>query len=125
MYKLVKIFYFSASHSLRLNYESACLRKHGHNYKVIVELWATELDSAGMVADFTALKKIVMDKYDHKDLNEVFVASGREGYNTTVEVLARLIAADILGEVGVERIKRISVTVYETDDSYVSYVEEI
>ena len=38
MYSVTKTFEFEASHKLVLDYESPCVKIHGHSYKVVVEL---------------------------------------------------------------------------------------
>lgn len=76
MYRISKEFHFSASHQLEsLDTEHPCARMHGHNYIVVVELSATELDSHGFVRDYRALdplKAYIDDTLDHRHLNEVF-----------------------------------------------------
>ena len=47
MFRITKEFHFSASHQLTaLPAEHQCARLHGHNYIVVVELSAAELDAA-------------------------------------------------------------------------------
>ena len=65
MYYVQKRLEISASHYLRLNYESKCSVLHGHNWIVNVYCRAAELDENGMVTDFTHIKRRVMDRLDH------------------------------------------------------------
>lgn len=64
--------YFDASHFL-LNYNGKCGSIHGHTWKV--SIWVkgdnSNLDKSGILWDFNNLKKI-MNKLDHKNLNEIF-----------------------------------------------------
>lgn len=66
--------YFDSAHQLKDSPElitKACARLHGHTYKVIVNVEATELNSAGMVIDFKAIKQII-DRLDHQYINDIF-----------------------------------------------------
>ena len=60
---------FESSHYLE-NYEGKCNNIHGHNYVVEIEIEAEELYN-GFVVDFTEIKELIKDKYDHKMLNNV------------------------------------------------------
>ncbi len=88
MYRITKEFHFSASHQLsHLPSDHQCSRLHGHNYIVVVELAAAELDADGFVRDYSdlsVLKRHIDDTLDHRHLNDVF---GHE--KVTSEFLAR------------------------------------
>ncbi len=89
MYYIEKSFEISASHSLKLSYESKCERLHGHNWRITVCCKANELNCDGMVVDFTLVKEKVMSRLDHANLNEVLP------FNPTAENIARWIAGQI------------------------------
>lgn len=76
MYRITKEFHFSASHQLSgLPEDHQCARMHGHNYIVMVELSAAELNEYGFVRDYTelrALKHYIDEEIDHRHLNDVF-----------------------------------------------------
>jgi 6-pyruvoyltetrahydropterin/6-carboxytetrahydropterin synthase len=75
MYTITKEFHFSASHQLfGLPDDHQCARLHGHNYIVLVELQAAELNDHGFVRDYldlAPLKRYIDDELDHRHLNDV------------------------------------------------------
>lgn len=85
MYFVKKRFEISAAHRLDLSYESKCTNLHGHNWIITVECKAKELNSDGMVTDFTHIKQMVMERLDHAVINEVI------GVNPTAENIAKWI----------------------------------
>lgn len=89
MYKVKKRLEISAAHRLELDYESKCTNFHGHNWIVDVYLKSKELNSNGMIMDFTHIKKKVLDKFDHKVINDVV------DFNPTAENLAKHICDEL------------------------------
>lgn len=85
---LKKTLEVSASHLLRLPYESKCCNLHGHNWKIEVHLSSSILDKSGMVMDFSNIKEIVMS-LDHTDLTNIFA---KKNQNSTAENIAKWIA---------------------------------
>ena len=71
MYYVEKRIEISAAHNLMLSYESKCENLHGHNWIIVVYCKAKELNQDGMVTDFTHIKKVVKDTFDHKYINEI------------------------------------------------------
>lgn len=72
-----RTFYFEASHQLP-EYVGKCANLHGHTYelRVTVSGDTVDMDKSGIIIDFGTLKRIVnetvVEKYDHKHLNDYF-----------------------------------------------------
>jgi len=64
---------FSAGHALR-GYRGKCENPHGHNYRVRVTLQGPQLDSIGLLVDFTQLKHVIREVIgglDHQFINDL------------------------------------------------------
>lgn len=112
---------FAAAHFLR-NYHGKCERLHGHNYKVVVTMRGRELDVAGMLVDFTELKRAlraVTEPFDHLLLNEVEPFTT---LNPSAENMARFFAERLLAELQMEvPVEVAEVRVWETDKQSATY----
>ncbi len=83
MYYVKKRLEISASHSLKLDYESKCKNLHGHNWIIEVYCKSEHVNENGMVIDFTEIKNLIHSTLDHKNLNEALP------FNSTAENIAR------------------------------------
>ncbi len=89
MYIVKKRLEIAASHSLKLSYESKCECLHGHNWVIEIYCRSHELNADGMVIDFSHIKKLVKEKLDHKNLNDILP------FNTTAENMAKWICDQV------------------------------
>lgn len=121
-----KRFTFEACHHLQ-NHRGKCANVHGHSYKLEVTLSTVGNFLSGssdpysrMVLDFSVIKGIVsaevVNKYDHKDLNEFFETP-------TAECMVVRIFEDIVSVVSsmYSQVKVEEVKLWETEDSYASF----
>lgn len=97
MYRIAKMFHFSAAHQLiglpdrqddvsGMMVEHPCTRLHGHNYAVELILSRSTLNEHGFVVDYGDLKPFqtyIDTQFDHKNLNDVLTGP------TTAEKIAR------------------------------------
>ena len=117
MFEVTVIKHFSGAHNLR-NYKGKCEALHGHNWKIEVTLKGENLNKTGMLADFTKLKKIldkVLSKVDHKYLNKT---PPFNKLNPTAENIAEY----IYKQVAKYHPEVSKVTVWESDNSYATYI---
>jgi len=123
MFTIFKEDDFSAAHRLR-EYQGKCEAVHGHNWRVQVFVRAAELDSLGMVVDFTILGKHlkeVLATLDHKDINGV---PPFDTVNPSSENIARYIFDLMAARIDDNRCEVCRVKVWETDRSCAEYVKD-
>ncbi len=112
---------FAAGHSLR-NYRGKCEKVHGHNYKVRVTLEGETLNEAGLLVDFTELKRAlhsVIERLDHEFLNDI---PPFDKLNPSAENMARYFHDEIGKSISAERGVRVSsVRIWETGTSVATY----
>lgn len=92
MYYVSKRMEIAGSHRLNLDYESKCQNLHGHNWIVTVFMKSKDLNSNGMIMDFTHIKRAIHDRLDHAHINDVV-----GDINPTAENMAKWIC-DQLGK---------------------------
>jgi len=123
-YLLKVVTEFASAHTLR-NYPGACSRMHGHNWKLELEVVASELDDVGMGVDFKRMKNVaneVGDRLDHRYLNDLEPFTD---VNPTAENIAAYMFREIADKLNSDTIRVNAVTLWETDRACVRYSEEI
>jgi len=123
-WKLNTEFTFDSAHFIE-GYNGKCARMHGHNYKVRITAESSELhpskylETPDMVCDFNELKWAAKQStkggLDHGVLNELMPV------NTTAERIAEFIHKETKKRIP-EQID-LTVTVWETDNSWVEYTD--
>lgn len=111
---------FASAHTLR-GYPGACQRMHGHNWKVEVEVQASELDELGMAVDFKQIKQATHEiaaQLDHRYLNDIPPFDTR---NPTAENIAAYFHAELGERLNAPGIAVHAVTLWETDRACVRY----
>jgi 6-pyruvoyltetrahydropterin/6-carboxytetrahydropterin synthase len=131
MYRVTRELSFCYGHRL-LEYDGKCRFLHGHNGRAVISLAAPALDSLGMVADFSTLKRVVGgwidETLDHKMLlhrdDPVLPLLRQQGepvcvldVNPTAENIARLIY-DFAAAQGFPVVE---VKLWETDTCWAAY----
>lgn len=114
---------FASAHTLR-NYPGACARMHGHNWKVELEIVASQLNDIGIAIDFKQMKKAaneVCDRLDHQYLNDI---APFDKINPTAENIAAWLYGEIGRLINSDTVKVQAVTLWETERACVRYTEE-
>ncbi len=121
MFELKIITHFAAAHQLKMVAEK-CENLHGHNWKVEVCVSGDNLNDAGILIDFSELKKHlskVIATLDHKFLNELdFFHNG----NPSSENIAMYIAKSLQAEISENSIKVTRVTAWESEGACATYI---
>ncbi|NOX33666.1 MAG: 6-carboxytetrahydropterin synthase QueD [Deltaproteobacteria bacterium] len=115
---------FAGAHQLTMVGQK-CENLHGHNWHVEVCVTGEKLNSAGVLADFGDIKKVVRkvveEELDHKFLNELEIF---EGIQPTSERIAVYIAERVQALLGYDPDKNIRVSkvmAWESDDACATY----
>ena len=113
---------FSSGHALR-GYKGKCENVHGHNYKVRVTLEGPQLDSVGLLYDFTHLKRVIREivgGVDHKFLNDM---APFDIINPSAENLAKYFYEETTRQMNAmpEGARVTSITIWETDTTSATY----
>ena len=113
---------FSAGHALR-GYRGKCENVHGHNYRVRVTIAGPQLDSIGLLVDFTELKRVVREiiaGLDHQFINDL---APFQSVNPSAENLAKYFYDQVSGNVkGLPPGARVTdAIIWETDTAHAQY----
>ncbi len=111
---------FSSAHNLR-EYDGACERLHGHNWRVELHVEAGKLDSCGLAIDFKLLKSElhkVIEGLDHRYLNEI---TPFDTLNPSAENLAKFIFEKLSKSLNDGNLRVSLVRVWESEQAAAAY----
>lgn len=120
MYEVSVEHTFAAGHALR-GYKGKCENVHGHNYKVVVVVSGRQLDSVGLLMDFTEVRRNIRqlaERLDHRFLNDL---APFDQLNPSAENLARYFCDELEPDVKSRGLQLQAVTVWETDTTSATY----
>jgi len=120
MYEVSAEQHFDAAHYLR-DYQGKCENLHGHRYKVVAKVKASQVDEIGLAYDFTVLKQhlaSVLSRFDHTCLNDV---PPFDNINPSSENIASTIYNELEPKLAGDPVSLSCVEVWESPDSWVSY----
>lgn len=131
MFRVTKELSFCYGHRL-LNYNGKCRNLHGHNGRAVITVESPQLDSLGMVVDFTQLKQTVGQWIDatldhkmllHRDdpIIPELIRLGEPFVTLDVNPTAENIAKRIFEQVQAEGFPVVEVTLWESDTSFATY----
>ena len=140
MFKLQKKFMYPIGHRLS-KHDGLCKGTHGHEFVIIISIKSRILNRNNMVIDFSIFKKMVkniLEKFDHglminkndnlrDNLNKCNDKIIEFDGDPTAESLSKYIYMQIRDELyysGYVNIQMDFVTVYENQNSAVTYTEE-
>ena len=113
---------FCAAHQIE-GYRGKCSELHGHNWIMEIRFQINKLDGLGMSLDFANAKELlreVVGSLDHSFLNKNPLLAGE---NPTAERLVIVIYNLVSAKTPAD-IKIASVTIWESDNSAVTYFPE-
>ncbi len=118
MYQITVEGHFDAAHALR-GYQGKCENLHGHRFRVIARVRASQLNDIGLALDFRELKSKlaeVLERLDHTNLNEVPPFTG---INPSSENLASTIYNELQKKL--PGFELYSIEVWESPDASAEY----
>jgi 6-pyruvoyltetrahydropterin/6-carboxytetrahydropterin synthase len=119
-HRLTTEVHFCAAHQLR-GYVGNCAQLHGHNYRVIVEVLATQLDEIGLGMDFREIRKgaeAVALELDHRFLNEL---APFDRVNPSAENIASYFFEKLAQKLDRPGARVSAITIWETERCSVRY----
>ena len=119
-FELNKDFNFSAAHYIPSEDAGKSMRTHGHTYFVNITIAGDELDHNGFLVNFSDLKKLIHDQFDHYLLNDLVQFKGK---SPSTEIVAQTIYQMVQSYLKDQKNQPKCVQVYlrETPTSYVVY----
>ena len=131
MMKIAKEFRWEMAHRLKFH-QGKCINLHGHSYKMMVE-FTGDVDENGMVMDYYDVKEIVaplVEELDHgflvyendTELLEILKKLNSKHsvvkFESTAENICKYFLEKISESKLPDNIKKISVKVFETENTY-------
>ena len=120
MYQVSIEQHFDAAHFLR-GYGGKCEALHGHRFRVVVRVKASEVDDIGIAYDFVELKRQlgdILSRFDHTCLNDV---SPFDKINPSSENIASTIYSELQPKLAGAPVSLACVEVWESPQSGVAY----
>jgi len=120
MYQISVEQHFDAAHFLR-GYQGKCEALHGHRFRVVVKITASEVDEVGLAYDFTVLKQQlgdILSRFDHICLNDV---PPFDKINPSSENIAATIYNELQPKLAGAPVSLSCVEVWESPQSGVAY----
>ena len=120
MYQVSIEQHFDAAHFLR-GYRGKCEALHGHRFRVVVRVKASEVDDIGLAYDFVELKRQlgdILSRFDHTCLNDV---PPFDKINPSSENIASTIYNELQPKLAGTPVSLACVEVWESPQSGVAY----
>ena len=120
MYQVSVEQHFDAAHYLR-DYRGKCEALHGHRYRVVAKITASQVNDIGLAYDFTVLKQHLADilsRFDHTCLNDV---PPFDKINPSSENIASTVYNELEPRLTEVPVSLSCVEVWESPDSWVTY----
>ena len=120
MYQVSVEQHFDAAHFLR-GYRGKCEALHGHRFRVVVRVKASEVDDIGLAYDFVELKRHlgdILSRFDHTCLNDV---PPFDKINPSSENIASAIYNELQPKLAGAPVSLVCVEVWESPQSGVTY----
>ena len=119
-FELNKDFNFSAAHYIPSKDDWKCMRTHGHTYFVNITIAGDKLDHNGFLVNFSDLKQLIHDQFDHYLLNDLEPFKGKSPSTEIVAQTIYTMVQDYLSNRD-NQPKCVQVFLRETPTSYVVY----
>ena len=123
MYQVSVEQHFDAAHFLR-GYHGKCEALHGHRFRVVVKVTASQVDDIGMAYDFVELKRHlggIISRFDHSCLNDV---PPFDRINPSSENIATTVCNELQAKLTGAPVSLSSVEVWESPQSGVAYTPD-
>jgi len=123
MYQISIEQHFDAAHFLR-GYQGKCEALHGHRFRVVARVAASQLDDIGMAYDFALLKQHlgdILSRFDHTCLNDV---PPFDEINPSSENIAATIHRELHSKLTGAPVSISCIEVWESPQSGVAYTAD-